>query len=47
LPNGNPVFISVLVSDSSENEETNEKIISDIAKITWDYYQKDNRLIRN
>ncbi len=38
LPNGEPIFISILVSDSIENQETNEKIISDIAKITWDYY---------
>jgi len=40
LPNGSPVFISVLVSNSYENEKTNEKIISDIAKMTWDYYAK-------
>ena len=40
LPNGNPIFISVLVANSLEDEETNEKIISAIAKITWDYYSK-------
>ncbi|PKB15855.1 class A beta-lactamase, subclass A2 [Flavobacterium sp. 5] len=40
LPNGEPIFITVLVSDSTENAETNEKIISDIAKATWDYYLK-------
>lgn len=38
LPNGNPVFISVLVAHSEEDEKTNEKIISDIAKMVWDYY---------
>ena len=40
LPNGSPIFISVLVSNSLENEQTNDKIISDIAKIAWDYYSK-------
>jgi beta-lactamase class A VEB len=40
LPDGNPVFISVLVSNSTEDGETNEKIISDIAKKVWDYYSK-------
>jgi beta-lactamase class A len=38
LPNGNYFFISVFVSNSKENTETNEKIIADIAKATWDYF---------
>lgn len=38
LPNGKYIIISVFVTDSQENEETNEKIIADIAKSTWDYY---------
>jgi beta-lactamase class A/beta-lactamase class A VEB len=38
LPNGNYFLISVFVTNSKENEETNEKIISDIAKATWDHY---------
>ena len=38
LPNGKHFFISVFVTSSKENEETNEKIIADIAKTTWDYY---------
>ncbi|AEI50781.1 class A beta-lactamase, subclass A2 [Runella slithyformis] len=40
LPTGKPFFISVLVTDSKENAETNEKIIADIAKVTWDYFVK-------
>lgn len=40
LPNENPLFISIFITNSKENEETNEKIISDIAKFTWDYYSK-------
>lgn len=40
LPDESPVFISILVSNSTENDQTNEKIISDIAKIIWDYYSK-------
>lgn len=38
LPNGQHFFISVFVTDSKENSETNEKIIADIAKLTWDYF---------
>ena len=40
LPNRNPIFISILVSNSEEDSKTNEKIISDIAKKIWDYYSK-------
>ena len=43
LPDGNPIYITVLVANSSENAETNERIISDIAKIVWDYYTKSVR----
>jgi beta-lactamase class A len=39
LPDGNHFAISVFVTNSKENDETNEKIISDIAKLTWDYFQ--------
>lgn len=38
LPNGEHFFISVFVTNSKENSETNEKIIADIAKATYDYY---------
>jgi len=38
LPNGKHFAISVFVSNSSENTETNEKIIAEISKLTWDYY---------
>ena len=38
LPDGNPIYISVFVSNSAEDTGTNEKIISDIAKLVWDYY---------
>ncbi|MCE3228578.1 MAG: bla [Bacteroidetes bacterium] len=40
LPNGNHFFISVFVSNSKENEETNEKIIADISKQVWDYFTR-------
>ena len=40
LLTGNPVFISVLVSNSVEEMQANEKIISVIAKKIWDYYSK-------
>jgi beta-lactamase class A len=38
LPNGKHFFISVFVTDSKEDLNTNEKIIADIAKTTWDYF---------
>lgn len=40
LQNGQHVIVSVFVSDSYENEKTNEKIIADIARASFDYYNK-------
>lgn len=39
LPNGSYFFISVFVTNSKEDASTNEKIIADIAKVTWDYFK--------
>lgn len=41
LPNGKHFFISVFVSNSKENDETNEKIIADIAKAAYDYFNAE------
>lgn len=38
LPNGNHFAISVFITNSKEREEINEKIISDISKLSWDYF---------
>lgn len=38
LPNGQHFYISVFVTNSKENAETNEKIIADISKAAWDYF---------
>lgn len=38
LPNGEYFIISVFVSESKENFDTNEKIIADIGKASWDYF---------
>jgi beta-lactamase class A/beta-lactamase class A VEB len=38
LPGGKHFFISVFVTDSKESTETNEKIIADIAKAAWVYF---------
>ena len=38
MPNGKYFFISDFVTDSKENADTNEKIIADIAKETWNYF---------
>jgi beta-lactamase class A len=38
LPTGYHFVISVYVSNSKENTQTNEKIISDISKLVWDYF---------
>lgn len=40
LPNGRHFAIAVFVSESKEDEATNEKIISEIAKAAWDYFYK-------
>ncbi|MBA4154710.1 class A beta-lactamase, subclass A2 [Flavobacterium sp.] len=40
LPNGKPFFISVFVTNTTENEATNEKIIAAIAKAAWDHFTK-------
>ena len=38
LPNGKHFAISVFVTESKEDYKTNEKIISDISKVAWDYF---------
>ena len=38
LPNGKHFIICIFVSNSYENEATNEKMISDISKSTYDYF---------
>ncbi len=38
LPNGQYFFISVFVTNSTEDAKTNERIIADIAKAAWDYF---------
>ena len=41
LPDGRYFYLSVFVSDSKENEETNQKIIADIARAAWDYFNNE------
>lgn len=43
MPNGKYFFISVFVTDSKENADTNEKIIADIAKETWNYFTANKK----
>jgi beta-lactamase class A len=38
LPDGNHFAIGVFITDSKENEETNEKIIASVARAAWDYF---------
>ncbi|MDZ7897283.1 MAG: class A beta-lactamase, subclass A2 [Arcicella sp.] len=38
LPNGKKFAIALFVSDSMENEKTNDGIMADITKVVWDYY---------
>jgi beta-lactamase class A len=40
LPNGKHYAITVFVSDSTESEETNTKMISEISKVVWDFFNK-------
>lgn len=41
LPDGNAFAISVFVSDSKEGPEKSEKIIAEVAKACWDYFQRE------
>jgi len=43
LPGGQYYYISVFVTKSTENAETNEKIIADISKATWDYFAQNKK----
>jgi beta-lactamase class A len=38
LPNGRHFYISVFVTNSRENLDTNEKIIAEIAKVAWEHF---------
>lgn len=43
LPNQKYFFISVFVSNSKEDFNTNEKIIADISKAAWDYFNTQSK----
>ncbi|WP_214226725.1 class A beta-lactamase, subclass A2 [Pedobacter sp. B4-66] len=43
LPNGKHYAIAVFVCNTRENEATNEKIISDISKLVWDYFINNSK----
>lgn len=38
LPDGSYFYLSVFVSNSMESDETNQRIIAEIAKLGWDYF---------
>jgi beta-lactamase class A len=38
LPNGKQYAIAIFVSNSMENETTNDRMIAEISKATWDYF---------
>lgn len=40
LPDGSYFVISIFITASKEDEETNEKIIADITKAAWEYFIK-------
>ncbi|MBK9257225.1 MAG: class A beta-lactamase, subclass A2 [Saprospiraceae bacterium] len=43
LPDGQYFIISVFVTDSKENEETNEQIIAEIGKVAYEYFVLKNK----
>lgn len=43
LPDGERFYITVFVTESKENAETNEKIIAEIAKAAWDHFAKASK----
>lgn len=40
MPDGTPIFITVFVSESKESIETNEAIIANIARMSYDYFKQ-------
>jgi beta-lactamase class A/beta-lactamase class A VEB len=40
LPNGHYFIVSVMVTNSYESEETNERIIAEVCKLAYDYFVK-------
>lgn len=44
LPNGEYFYISVFVTKSYENPQTNDKIIADISKAAYDFYTNTDKL---
>lgn len=42
MPNGTAYVIAVFVSDSAEDNQTNESIIAEISQAVWRYYQKEH-----
>lgn len=43
LENGSYFYISVFITDSKEDTQTNERIIADIAKLAWDYFNNKDQ----
>lgn len=43
LPNGKYFIVSVFITDSKETEQTNEKIIAEIAKAAYEHYSKTSK----
>jgi len=46
LPTGEHVAISVLVSNSKENQEVNEEIIADVSKAVWDWFLNGKAILK-
>jgi beta-lactamase class A/beta-lactamase class A VEB len=42
LPKGNYFYISILISNSTEESEINKRIIADVTKLTYDYFDSKN-----
>lgn len=39
LPNGNHFYLSILISNSNETSEVNQKLIANITRLTYDYFE--------
>ncbi len=39
LPDNSYFYLSILVSDSLESDQTNQRMIAEIAKLSWDYFK--------
>jgi len=46
LPDGNHIALAIFVSNSSEDEKSNDQTIATIAKTVWDYFELQHQAVK-